>query len=142
MQKKPPDSQPFIPEKPGAHQIDKNQGHHVERGKRGEDRAAQYLEQAGIQIITRNFRSFYGEIDIIALDGETLVFAEVKNWSVYNIENLQYSVNAQKQRRIIETAKYFLSVNRKYNEKAVRFDVIFVGNDAITYLAGAFMERV
>jgi len=112
------------------------------RGKKGEDRAVQTLEQAGMQIIARNFRSFAGEVDIIALDKDTVVFVEVKAWSVYGIENLSYSINSRKQRRIIETAKYFLSVNRKYNGKAIRFDVIFVEKEAVTHLASAFMERV
>jgi len=123
-------------------QSEKSQSNLAKHGKKGEDLAVQYLEQAGKQIIARNFRSNYGEIDIITLDGDTLAFIEVKTWSVYSIENLQYSINSQKQRRIIETAKYFLSINRKYNEKAVSFDVIFVKNDEVTYLAGAFMERV
>ena len=114
----------------------------TELGRKGEDQAAQALEQAGMQIIARNFRSRTGELDIVAMDGQTIVFAEVKTWSVYGIENLQYSVNSGKQRRIIETAKYFLSVNRKYNGKAVRFDVIFVGKEAVTHLAGAFMESI
>ena len=112
------------------------------RGRKGEDLAAQALEEAGMQIIARNFRSSCGEVDIIALDGETLVFAEVKTWAAYGIESLQYSVNSRKQRRIIETAKYFLSVNRKYNGKAVRFDVIFAAKGTVTHLAGAFMESV
>ena len=114
----------------------------VNRGKKGEDRAVQALETAGLSIIARNFRSRAGEIDIIALDGETLVFAEVKAWSVYSIENLHYSLNAKKQRRIIETAKYFLSVYRQYYGKAIRFDVVFVGKEAVTHLASAFMERI
>ena len=112
------------------------------RGKKGEDRAVQALELAGLSIIARNFRSKAGEIDIIALDGETLVFAEVKAWSAYSMENLHYSLNSKKQRRIIETAKYFLSVYRQYNGRAIRFDVVFVGKEAVTHLASAFMERV
>ena len=111
-------------------------------GHKGEAKAAQELEQAGMQIITRNFRCPCGEVDIIAQDHETIVFVEVKTWSVYGIENLQYSINAKKQRRIIETAKYFLSGNRKYNEKTIRFDVVFVGKETITHLASAFMESV
>ena len=111
-------------------------------GRRGEDRAVEVLKNAGMEIIARNFRSPGGEVDIIALDGQTIVFVEVKTWSVFGIENLQYSVNFKKQRRIIETAKYFLAVNREYNGKAVRFDVIFVGKEAVTHLAEAFMERV
>jgi putative endonuclease len=111
-------------------------------GRKGEERAAAALEAAGMGIIARNVRSPQGEVDIVAMDGETLVFVEVKAWSAYGIENLQYGLNPGKQRRIIETAKYFLSSHRKYNGKAVRFDVVFVGKEAVTHLASAFMERV
>ena len=111
-------------------------------GKKGEDRAVQALKEAGMDIIARNFRSKQGEIDIIALDGETLVFAEVKAWSVYGIENLSYGLNRKKQGRIIETAKYFLSINRQYYGRAVRFDAVFVGKETVTHLASAFMEHI
>jgi len=116
--------------------------HSAARGKKGEDRAAQAIAEAGMGIIARNFRCQAGEIDIVALDGDTLVFAEVKAWSAYGIENLAYSVNPKKQRRIIETAKYFLSINRQYYGRAIRFDVVFVGKETVTHLASAFMERV
>jgi len=116
--------------------------HKAGLGKEGENRAVQALEMAGMTIITRNFRSRKGEIDIIALDGETLVFVEVKAWSVFGIENLTYSLNPKKQNRIIETAKYFLSVYRQYYGRAIRFDVVFVGKEAVTHLASAFMEHV
>ena len=116
--------------------------HKAGLGKKGEDRAAEALEAAGMSVIARNFRSRNGEIDIIALDGETLVFIEVKAWSILGMENLSYSLNEKKQRRIIETAKYFLSIYRQYYGRAIRFDVIFVGKEAVTHLASAFMERV
>jgi putative endonuclease len=116
--------------------------HSSEFGKKGENKAVEILQAAGMCIITRNFRSKYGEIDIIALDGEIIVFIEVKTWSAYAIENLSYSINKKKQNRIIETAKYFLHINRKYNGKAIRFDVVFVGKDSVTHLASAFMERI
>jgi putative endonuclease len=111
-------------------------------GRRGEERAAEFLEAAGMKIIAKNVRSPKGEVDIVAQDGETLVFAEVKTWTSYGIENLQYSINQKKQRRIIETAKYFLAAHREYNRMAVRFDVIFAGRESVTHLASAFMERV
>jgi putative endonuclease len=113
-------------------------------GRDGEDKAAAALEKAGMQIIARNFHSRRGEIDIIALDGETLVFVEVKAWSAYGIEDLQYSIDQKKQRRIIETANYFLLSNRKYSEMIIRFDVIFIGpeNERLTHLVSAFVERV
>jgi len=120
-------------------------------GRTGEKQAAENLEAAGMKIIARNFRSKFGEIDIIAVDGESLVFAEVKAWSSFGIDDLQYSLDAKKQLKIIKTAKYFLSENRKYNNMTVRFDVVFVnynnsqeGREApeITRLASAFTERV
>jgi putative endonuclease len=111
-------------------------------GRTGEEKAAAALEKAGMSIIAKNVRSPWGEVDIVALDGETIVFIEVKSWSIYGIEELQYGVNLKKQRRIIETAKYFLASHREYNGMAVRFDVVFVGKDVLTHLASAFMERV
>jgi putative endonuclease len=112
------------------------------KGRDGEKRAAEALEQKGMRIIATNFRSPKGEVDIIAQDGETIVFVEVKAWSTYGIGDLQYGINEKKQRRIIETAKYFLAVNRKYNEMTIRFDVVFVSPLAIQHLASAFMECV
>jgi putative endonuclease len=57
-------------------------------------------------------------------------------------------MNLQKQRRIIETAKYFLSVHREYNSMAVRFDVVFISPaveripEKITHIQAAFMESL
>jgi len=116
--------------------------HKAGLGKKGEDRAVQALEKAGMSIIARNFRSKKGEIDIIALDGEILAFIEVKSWSIFGMENLSYSLNPKKQRKIIETAKYFLSIYRQYYGRAIRFDVVFIGKEAVTHLASAFMERI
>jgi len=113
-----------------------------ERGKKGEEQAAAALEADGMQIIAKNFRSTYGEIDIIAISGETIVFVEVKAWSAFGLEDLQYGIDIKKQRKIIKTAKYFLSENRKYNKMTIRFDVVFVKNNSITHLASAFTERV
>lgn len=116
--------------------------HASDKGREGEDRAVAALEEAGMRIISRNFRTQIGEIDIVALDGETVVFVEVKAWTALGIEDLRYGINKKKKRRIIETAKYFLSVHREYNCMAVRFDVIFIGKEGITHLASAFVECV
>jgi putative endonuclease len=112
------------------------------KGRAGEEAAALLLKEKGMLILERNFRFSRGEVDIIALDGDTLVFAEVKTWSAYGIDALEQGLDSKKQRRIIETSKYFLSVHRKYRYMAVRFDVIFVAPQGITHLASAFMERV
>ncbi|GHU91800.1 UPF0102 protein [Spirochaetia bacterium] len=124
------------------------------KGRDGEKLAALALEEKGMKIIALNFHSPKGEVDIIAQDGEAIVFVEVKAWSAYGIEDLQYGVNEKKQRRIIETAKYFLAINRKYSEMTIRFDVVFVSPSAghtdgshkdgpsIRHLASAFTECV
>ncbi|MDR0444586.1 MAG: YraN family protein [Treponema sp.] len=111
-------------------------------GRKGEEQAAAALEAAGMEIIAKNIRSRQGEVDIVAIDKDTIVFVEVKAWSVYGLEDLQYGLNADKRRRIIETAKYFLSVNRKYNRMAVRFDVILIQENSFYHLASAFTESV
>jgi putative endonuclease len=111
-------------------------------GREGENRAAAALEGAGMRIIARNVRSPRGEVDLVALDGDTIVFAEVKAWKTRGIEDLEYGINQKKQRRIIETAKYFLFSHREYSYMAVRFDVIFVGPREITHLVSAFTESV
>jgi putative endonuclease len=59
------------------------------RGREGEKAAALYLEEKGFLILERNFRSLVGEVDIIALNGETIIFDEVKTWSAYGIEALE-----------------------------------------------------
>jgi putative endonuclease len=112
------------------------------KGKAGEDRAARFLEEAGYRIIERNFRSQAGEVDIIVEKEETLVFVEVKSWATYSLENLEYSVNQKKQKKIVETAKIFLENHREYSNNQVRFDVIFIGPGCVRHLASAFMESV
>ena len=123
-------------------------------GKKGEEQAAAVLEAAGMEIVAKNYRSKAGEIDIIALDGETIVFAEVKAWSAFGIEDLALGIDKRKQRKIINTAKFFLLENRKYNSMSIRFDVIFVNSSKtskgcktssgcqISHLASAFTECV
>ncbi|MDR2536526.1 MAG: YraN family protein [Treponema sp.] len=113
-----------------------------QKGREGENAAVAFLEDAGMRIIARNVYSAVGEIDVVALDGESLVFVEVKRWSKTGIEELPYSITKKKQFRIIETAKYFLASHREYNCMAVRFDVVFIGRTGITHLASAFMECV
>ncbi|MDR2467753.1 MAG: YraN family protein [Spirochaetaceae bacterium] len=112
------------------------------KGRHGEDAAARELERRGITVITRNFRSPHGEIDIVATEGETLIFVEVKSWGVYSIDNLELSINKKKRVRIIETAKFFLQKHRKYSGMAIRFDIIFIGQCAVTHIESAWTENV
>jgi putative endonuclease len=100
--------------------------HRAAKGRLGEQYAARVLEMAGMRLLVSNFRSPVGEVDLIARQGDTLVFVEVKTWAKRGIADLEYGIDHEKRRRIIETAKYFLSVHREYNEMSIRFDVVFV----------------
>lgn len=112
-------------------------------GKRGEDTAAVYLEQNGYTILHRNYRIRRGEIDIIAHKDSVLVFVEVKSLPSGNIETLAEKLNAQKQKRIVETAKCYLSKYRQYSNDYIRFDVIVVDMPEfgpVYHLENAFSE--
>lgn len=93
-------------------------------GKKGEKTIACKLEKEGYIILECNWRTRSGEVDIIALDGNTIVFIEVKTLINTNISDLDIIINKKKQSRICKTAKYFLSNNRQYNRMNARFDVI------------------
>ncbi len=95
-------------------------------GKKGEDRAAEWLEQTGYSILARNWRNRTGEIDIIAQEDGCIVFVEVKTLPHTNIEDLDIIINKKKRTKICQTAKHFLVNNRKYNTMYIRFDVIIL----------------
>lgn len=114
----------------------------AEAGRAGEDEAARYLEARGMRLVARNFRTRRGEIDLIVLDGEALVFVEVKAWSVFSSGELERALDGRKIDRIVETAKIFLLRNRQYSCMSVRFDVVFIGGGDLRHLASAFTERV
>jgi putative endonuclease len=110
-------------------------------GSKGELLAAFALQKKGMKLIGRNIRSKAGEIDLVLFDGNDLVFVEVKNWSAFGLENLGFTVNEKKQRRIIETAKFFLASHREYNYRSIRFDIVFLQpGEPLVHLVSAFME--
>jgi putative endonuclease len=93
-------------------------------GGRGENRAARFLRERGYKILIRNFRCPLGEIDIVARDGRTLVFCEVKT-RAYDDPLPEDQVNDFKQHQITKAAKYYLS---RYGvpQPPSRFDVVAV----------------
>lgn len=108
-----------------------------ERGTIGENRAASYLEAHGMQIVQRNFRQKSGEIDIIGVDGEAIVFCEVKSWERMPIWGLEQALSRRKQGRIIRTSLRFLEAHPVYSQLQPRYDVIFVQEEVI-HLRDAF----
>lgn len=94
-------------------------------GQKGEEIAAEYLSQLGYKILERNFHSQQGEIDIIALDGECLVFVEVKNYSYKCYGAPVGAVRKAKRSSLIHAANTYLYKNNLKNVLC-RFDVLTI----------------
>jgi len=93
-----------------------------EIGEFGENEACRFLEKKGIEILKRNYSCRVGEIDIIARDGETYVFCEVKTRNRSDYGNPAEFVDYKKQERIIKTALYYTM----RDDLDMRFDVVEV----------------
>jgi len=78
-------------------------------GSAAEDLAARYLERQGLAIVDRNWRCRAGEIDLVARDGATLVFVEVRLRTSAAFGGAAASVDAPKQRRILQAARLYLA---------------------------------
>ncbi|ADL51513.1 YraN family protein [Clostridium cellulovorans] len=92
-------------------------------GKYGEDIAEEYLKKQGYHILNRNFRSYHGEIDIIARDNLSIAFIEVKTRYNMGYGVPCESVNSYKQLKLCKVAKYYISIN-KLSDCNFRFDVL------------------
>jgi len=102
-----------------------------------EEKAVCYLEGNGIKIIKRNLRSPWGEVDIIGVDEQTLVFIEVKSWVDGDLDSLAYQIHKKKQLKIIQTARWFME---DYSEpfEDVRFDALFINSTSTQWIKHAF----
>lgn len=104
-----------------------------------EEQAAQYLEGKGYCILEKNFRCRQGEIDLIARDGDTLVFVEVK----YRMNDVcgepEEAVDFRKQKKIRRVAEYYLLCSGLPQDINCRFDVAALdGSGEIRYYENAF----
>lgn len=109
---------------------------HNETGKKGEDLAADFLQNEGIQILERNWKNRFEEIDIIALENELLVIVEVKTRSSIAFGKPEESVGLRKQRLLVNAAEAYI---KKYNsDRETRFDIISV----VTNGTGANIQHI
>ena len=109
-------------------------------GKAGEDRAVAELERRGYAILARRYRTRHGEIDIVARDGETTVFVEVKARATAEFGTAAAAVTPLKQRRLASMAVDYLARHR-LGGRPCRFDVVAIdGGDGgtITVYRSAF----
>ncbi len=99
--------------------------------------AGAYLEQEGYKVLEYNYRCKPGEIDIIAKDGEYLVFCEVKYRTDDKKGHPYEAVNPAKQRVISKCALYYMTVNG-IDDVPCRFDVVSIENHTVTLYRDAF----
>ena len=97
---------------------------HNELGQRGEKVAQSFLLEKGYKILHVNWRNRKAEIDIIAMDGDTLVFVEVKTRQSNLYGDPENAVNFKKQRRLIHAANAYVSKYRIEND--ARFDIVSI----------------
>jgi putative endonuclease len=92
------------------------------RGAAGEEAAEEFLRLSGYRIVARNVRTKVGELDLVALDGDTLCFIEIKTRSSSEFGRAVEAVGPHKQRRLAKAALLFLAKNR--SQRPCRFDVL------------------
>jgi len=105
---------------------------HLKLGRFGEDIAAEHLTRLGYSILKKDFEAPFGQIDVVAQDGDWLVFVEVKTRRVGGIGLPEDAITAKKRRKLISLAYYYLT-KYKLPEQKCRFDVIsiLVGEDGM-----------
>lgn len=96
-------------------------------GRRSERAAARFLRSLGYRILAANVADPAGEIDLIALDQQTLVIVEVRSTSGTDLERTTASVDYRKQKKITEAATRFLARRRLLEGVNVRFDILILG---------------
>ena len=106
-------------------------------GKTGEDLAVAELERRGYAILARRYRTRHGEIDIVAEDGDVLVFVEVKARATGECGTAAEAVTRHKQRRLGSMAADYLTRN-DLCEIACRFDVVAIDGEVLTLIRDAF----
>jgi len=94
-------------------------------GDRGEAVAAQFLERLGHRILERQMRGRFGELDLVTLDGDVVVFVEVKTRATSSAGHPTEAVTMAKQRKITQSALAYLK-RRSWLERRSRIDVISV----------------
>lgn len=110
------------------------------RGAEAEAMAAAFLEHKGLKIVARNYRCRLGEIDLIALEGRTTVFIEVRQRASTAFGGAAYSITAAKKQRLIKAARHYLSRLRSMPE--CRFDALLIEGEPrqLSWVRNAFGE--
>jgi putative endonuclease len=109
----------------------------LQRGSEAERRAELLLTKKGYRIVERNFRTKLGEIDLIAHDGTTLVFVEVRSRRTSEYGSALEAVGWRKQRKVSRVAAQYMA-KRRPRCLAVRFDVVGITGEEIVHIQDAW----
>lgn len=109
-----------------------------EEGIQGEEQATKTLKGKGYRIIENNYRSPFGELDIIAEEGGYLVFVEVKKRNTRTFGDSFEAVNTVKKKRIIKAAMFYMKTHKCLDRK-VRFDVVGIDRENVKIVKHAFI---
>lgn len=115
-----------------------NKSNHRRLGTEQEIKACKFLESNGYDIIEKNFRCKFGEIDIVAANDGCLCFVEVKFRKNQYSGNAAEAVNVRKQQTIIRVANFYYIRYKIPMNRAARFDVIAIDDTNITLIKNAF----
>lgn len=120
-----------------------NRPSHLLKGETAEHLAMKKVEEAGLQVIERNFNSRFGEIDLICQDKNQLVFIEVRYRANSRFGGAAASVTPAKQIKITKAAQYFILKEPKLGSLFMRFDVIAIdAENKIDWIKGAFQAAL
>ncbi len=106
-------------------------------GDAGEDLAARHVQGLGWRVLARNWRGRFGELDLVAEDGSTVVIVEVKARASRSHGLPEEAVDSRKQGRLARSALEFLRA-RGLSDRPVRFDVAAVDGEAVRLIRAAF----
>lgn len=109
-----------------------------EIGKEKEELACNFLKKKGYVILAVNYWCRYSEIDIVARDGDNLVFVEVKYRKSSKYGSSSDAVSEKKMRNIIRCARYYIYKERVDPDSPMRFDVIAIDGEKIRHIVNAF----
>jgi putative endonuclease len=112
----------------------------VSRGEAAEALAARFLEARGLTIVARNYRCRFGEIDLVARSGSTLVFVEVRARASDAFGGAAASITTAKRQRLVRTARHYLA--QRGGQRACRFDVVLLSGalPRVEWIQNAFGE--
>ena len=112
-----------------------------ERGRQAEALARRYLQQQGLQLVSQNWRCKRGELDLVMLDGDTVVFVEVRYRRHIAWGGAIESIDWRKRQRLVIAAQLFLQCETRWASSPCRFDVITLGRDQSTAQAPEWIRN-